>query len=119
MVVIVPGVGGELGSPDRLAQELPVVVGRRGDRNGSVAGLVDVERAERRMAGAAWPEHGCVVRIVVNDGFTETEDGVVHAHVDELPAAGPTRVVYGGDESQCEQGAREKVAHARAVGVAV
>src|SRR5207247_11190508 len=88
VVMVVAGVSGELGPPDRLAQELPVLVGWRGDRDRAVAGREDVERAERGVPGAPGPEHPLLVRVVIDDALAEAQEGVVHRDVEELPDAG-------------------------------
>ena len=116
VVVVVARVGGELGPADRLAEQLPVVVGRGGDRDRAVGGREDVEGAERGMAGAPRPEHPPRVGEVVDDALAQAHERVVHRDVEELPGAGQARGMDRRDDPERAERPGEEVADARAAG---
>jgi len=66
----IPGIGGELGSPNQLTELCPEVVTMRRDSDPPVIRREDVEGTEHRVTVALGCRHGSRVRVLVDDAFT-------------------------------------------------
>ena len=104
----------ELGAADDVAEQAPVLVGRRGDGDLAVFGVEDVEGAEEGVGVADGAGVLAAVGVEVDVVLAEAEDGVVHRHVEELALAGLAGVEDGGEDADGCQRAGHDVADARA-----